>query len=290
MPRNPAGRWVARAGATGGSRTYRGQTPVNWYAVLVAIIILGILSVVFARYEYQHPASAATSTTPPTTKTTWYAAITFDFCGKVEPSLASNASSTSSAKAFYTTGDGVITVHPQTDSEAGKNAVLGKFISGYKGLTLTATQFGLPATPTSLKHPKTPTVYRNGDSCPKGTPDYRKTSEVQVTYWSSAFASKAKPTTVPGDPATLRFTDHQLISVGFVPPGTKLAKPSGTIVEALLNKVATSTSTTATTTTAPSAASTTTTAPSAASTTTTAPSTSTTAAKSGSTRKKPTKK
>lgn len=287
MPRNPAGRWVARAGATGGSRTYRGQTPVNWYAVLVAIIVLGILSVLFARYEYQHPSSAATSVTPPTTKTTWYAGITFDFCGNVEPSLASNAGSTASAKAFYTTGDGVITIHPQNDSESGKNAVLGKFISGYERLTLTATQFGLP---TSSKHAKTPTVYKNGDTCPKGTADHGKTAEVQVTYWSSAFASKAKPTTVPGDPATLRFTDHQLISVGFVPPGTKLAKPKGSIVEALLNKVAASTSTATTTTTAPSSASTTTTtAPSSASTTTTAPSTSTTAAKSG-TSKKTTKK
>ena len=65
MARNSAGKWVARAGATGGGRTYRGQTPVNWYAALVVIVVLGVLSVVFANYEYRNPSSAAT---PPHTR------------------------------------------------------------------------------------------------------------------------------------------------------------------------------------------------------------------------------
>jgi len=258
MARNPAGKWVARAGATGGSRTYRGQKPVNWYAALVVIVILGVLSVVYANYEYRNPSGAATSTTPPNTNTTWYAAITFDICGTVQPVLASDASS---SKSFYTTGNGVITIHPKTTAQAGKNAVLGKFVSSYKGLTLTATQLALPAAAAAKGKKATPSVlYKNGESCPKGTPDAGKTSEVQVTYWSNAFVTKGKPTALPGDPATLKFSDNQLISVGFVPPGTKLAKPAGTIVEALLHKSVSTTAAAATTTTAPSSAATTTTA------------------------------
>jgi hypothetical protein len=264
MARNSAGKWVARAGATGGSRSYRGQTPINWYAALTVIVVLGVLSVALALYEYRNPSSAATTTTPPTTKTTWYAGITFDICGKVQPPLASNAPATGKSKSFFTTGQGVITIHPQSDSDAGKNAVLGRFVSGYEGLTLTATQLGLHP-PGSTKY--TSKIYKNGDTCPKGTPDHGKTGEVQVTYWPSAYTSGGKAKTVEGDPSTLRFTDHQLISVGFVPPGTSLAKPSGSIVTAVLQKTAASSSPTSTPTTSSTA---TTAAPTA---TTTAPTT-----------------
>ncbi len=284
MARNSAGKWVARAGATGGSRTYRGQTPINWYAALTVIVVLGVLSVVFAIYEYRNPSSGPTATQPPTVSTTWYAGIAFNVCGKVQPDLASNATSTGSKKAFFTTGDGVITIHPQSTSDAGKNAVLGKFVSGYDGLTLTTTQLILPPAPgNTAKHPTASksASYKNGDTCPKGTPDQGKTGEVQVTYWPSAFVSSAKPTTVAGDPQTLRFTDHQLISVGFVPPGTKLAKPPGTVITALLQKTASTT--TSSSTTLPSSATTT---PTTSSTSTTAASTSTTAAPTTTTTKK----
>ena len=246
---------MARAGATGGGRTYRGQTPVNWYAALVVIVVLGVLSVVFANYEYRNPSSAATTTTHPTTKTTWYAGITFDICGKTQPALASNettsSSSTSSSQGFYTTGDGVITVTPKTNNEAGKNATLGKFITGYSGLSLTATHL-------TYRSGKTATTYKNGETCPKGTPDAGKHSEVQVTYWPSALTNKAKAKKVTGDPSTLRFTQNQLITVGFVPTGTKLTK-NASVVEALLRATSGASTTTVTTgpTTAPSATATT---------------------------------
>ena len=42
MARSSTGKSVARAAATGGGTTYRGQMPVNWYAALVIIVILGI--------------------------------------------------------------------------------------------------------------------------------------------------------------------------------------------------------------------------------------------------------
>jgi hypothetical protein len=270
MARNSAGKWVARAGATGNSRTYRGQAPVNWYAALVVIVILGVLSVVWASYQYRHP-STGTSSTQPTTSTTWYAGITFDVCGKTQPALASNATSATSGKGIFTSGSGVITVAPKNDKEAGKNAVLGKFVSGYSGLTLTATKLVLPAGKKSA-------TYKNGEACPKGTPDAGKKGDVKVVYWSSAFDNTAKATTLTGDPGTLRFTDNQLITVGFVPSGAKLGKNTS-VVEALLHVSTGSTTTTSTTTTAPAAtASTTTTAATAATTTTTAPTTTTTAA------------
>ncbi len=38
---NSTGKWVERAATTGGGRTYRGQMPVNWYASLAVICIVG---------------------------------------------------------------------------------------------------------------------------------------------------------------------------------------------------------------------------------------------------------
>jgi hypothetical protein len=266
MARNPTGRWVARVGATGGGRTYRGQMPVNWYAALVLIVLLGLASIIYSRHEYQSPAAA--STTPPVVGTTWYAGYAFDICGTVMPPLASNQSTTSSTQSFYTTGNGVITISPKTPGEAGTNATFGKFVAAYPHLTLTNARLGYPGTK-GVEH------YTSGSTCPKGTPDAGKKARVAVTSWKN-FLNSTKGVPVTGNVADLRFSSNQEITIGFVPPGTTLARPPASVVEAMLNAAgATSSSTTstapgATTTTAPGA--TTTSAP----TTTTVPTTTST--------------
>jgi len=299
MPRNSTGKWVARAGATGGGRTYRGHAPVNWYAALVIIVLLGLASVAFARYEYQTGPSQNT-TAPTKNGSPWYAAAVFDICGtqKVLPADVVDTSTQS----FYTSGNGVITIAPKTTSVAGANATFGNFVSSYKGLTVSSTEIVLPTgaagapkptstTGASAKSGKstssnstksktkttaaTSVVYRSGATCAKGTKYAGKKATVQIRYWPSAFAAKQKPVSYTGNPATLRFSDDQLITVGFVPSGTPLPKPNGNVVTALLDAAAgSSTTTPSTSTTSPS---TSTTAPS---TSTTAPSTSTTAPKS----------
>jgi hypothetical protein len=247
MPRSSTGKWVARAGATGGGRTYRGQAPINWYVALVLIVIAGLVSIAFSRMDYQR--GAAASTIPPVKGgAPWFAAITFDVCGTQRAPLPSNASDTAK-QSFYTTGNGVITISPKTTGDAGHHAVLGKFISSYKGLVLSATELRLPASASSSASSKAPkssnknqstagsssTTLRNGERCPAGSKYAGKKAYVTVSYWPNAFSSKAKPLTIHGSPSMLRFTDDQLITVGFVPPGTKLPKPNGTIVTALLD-------------------------------------------------------
>src|SRR5579875_1054387 len=187
MPRSTTGKWVARTAATGGGRTYRGQVPANWYAALVIIVIVGLASVVFARYEYRHVAAA--STVPPTKGgAPWFAAIDFDICGTQQTPLPANALNTA-AQSFYTTGKGVIIISPKKTADAGHNAVLGKFVSSYKGLTVTATQITLPALAASTtsttaagskKPASTAKTYRNGQKCPAGTKYAGKTGQVSV--------------------------------------------------------------------------------------------------------------
>lgn len=234
MARDSTGKWVQRAGATGGGRSYRTQMPTNWYAAIVVIVVLGLASVVFARYEYRNGSSSSSSTVQPTVGTTWYAGYQADICGSPAAPLASNAS-TATKTGFFTTGSGVITIKPLSSGQAGTNAVFGKFVDGYPPMELTSSTLRIPGGP----------VYTNGETCPKGTPDAGQKGVVQVLSWSNALLTKAKPVKVTGDPGQLRFSQNQLVSLGFLPASKAPARPSGSVVIALLDAAnATSTSTT----------------------------------------------
>src|ERR1700722_8255469 len=119
MASSSSGKSVARAAATGGGTTYRGQMPVNWYAALVAIVILGIASVAFARYNY------AKGGPSPTTNQTWPAALAIDVCGVVQSALPASPASTTNG--LLVDAGGVMIIHPLSAKESGNNATLGKF-------------------------------------------------------------------------------------------------------------------------------------------------------------------
>jgi len=242
MARSSSGKSVARAAATGGGTTYRGQMPVNWYAALVVIVLLGVASIVFAKYEYNQSPTAV----QPTVGTTWHAALAFDICGEMQPALT--ASPATATTGLTTTGNGVLSVAPKTASEAGNNATLGKFAEGYSGLTLTNTTLKYPST----KVPE----YTNGQRCGTGTPDAGKPGEVQARWWvlSTKTGSNGQLEETSGvtsvAPADLKLLNRQLITVGFVPDNATLPKPPGSTITALLQALA-GESTSVTTTTVP---------------------------------------
>jgi hypothetical protein len=279
MARSSSGKSVARAASTGGGATYRGQMPVNWYAALVIIVVIGIGSVALAKYHYNQTPTLV----EPTTNTTWHAALAFDICGTTEPALA--ASPSSATTGLTTTGSGVLLIAPKTASEAGNNATLGKFAAGYSGLTLTNTQVKYP----SASVP----AYSNGQKCAAGTPDAGKVGEVQARSWvlSTKTGKNGQLEEVGGlttvKPASLKLLNRQLITVGFGPANQALPKPPASTITALLQVLAgnqpvatTTTATGVTTTTAhmltPTSGSGTTTTTVPALSTTTVPSTTTT--------------
>jgi hypothetical protein len=248
--------------------------PVNWYAALVVIVILGLGSVAFARYNY----SKTTPSTQPEVGVTWHAGLAFDICGTMEPALA--ASAQSSTNGLTTTGSGVLLISPKSSVDAGANATLGKFASEYTGLTLNNT---------TLKYPGASAAqYKNGGECGSATPDAGKKGVLEARSWVIGTAvgknNQLKQTggATTTKPKGLRLANRQLITVGFVPSGTQLPKPPGSTTTALLQAIEGTTApvSTTTTTAAPvtpttAAGATTTTAPV---TTTTAPTTTTTAA------------
>ena len=250
MARSSTGKSVARAAATGGGTSYRGQMPVNWYAALVLIVLLGIGSVVLARHNYTKRAQAV----PPTVGQTWHAGLAVDICGTAEPALPATASGSSSG--LTTTGSGVLLIAPKTSSEAGNNATLGKFASEYATLKLTNTSVMYPGG----------TKYKNGEKCAKGTPDAGQVGVVRARSWTLSSASKksgSQDKLVGGKystkPADLKLRNAQLITLGFGPSSKPLPKvPSATEVALLQAIEGTSAPETTTTATAPTATTTTT--------------------------------
>jgi hypothetical protein len=255
MAPSSTGKWVSRVAATGGSRTYRGQVPVNWYAALVVLVILGIVSIVFARYEYQHPHT--TAAIQPAVGKTEFAGITFDLCGTTLNTLP--ASTNSAEVGVSTPGQNVLAVSPKTAAQAGNNATLGAFFAHYPGAALS---------PTRLKIDNE--VFTNGETCKSG-PDKGKAGDVKVVVFATPLTNSS--TDITSNASTYKIPDRSIFSVGFVPKGTSLPR-NQTVSDAVLGYSASVVNGTTTTTTLP-VASPTTTAPS-ATTTTTAPTTTTT--------------
>jgi hypothetical protein len=235
--------------------------PINWYAALVVIVLIGVGSVVLARYNY----GKSSSGTPPIVGQTWHAALAFDICGTTEPALTATASG--SPNGLTTTGSGVLLIAPKTGSEAGKNATLGTFAKEYTAGTLTNTSVHYPGGVT----------YKNGQKCAAGTPDAGMVGVVRARSWTLSTASQKSGSETKqiggkytSKPASLRLRNSQLITVGFGPATKALPKvPSATevaLLQAINGTAPPVTTTTASPTTTPTTSGTTTT------TTTTKPS------------------
>src|ERR1700688_370859 len=245
MARGDTGKWVARAGATGGGRSYRGQMPMQWYSSLVLICLLGVALVVYSRYERQRPAPAL----QPAIGAHWYQALGIDVCGTVQPNLPANPNAAKPPiPGIRTDGDGVIQVAPTTNKDSGKNATLARFVTLYPGLKLTSSTLQIPGNK----------KYTNGQTCPAGVPDAGKRGELQIKMWPSFTPPGSNNPVLTHDPSSIKLADRQLITVAFVPSGASIPKPSS--ITAMLTDASGSGSTTQSTavptaTTAPTATS-----------------------------------
>jgi hypothetical protein len=232
MPSNSTGRWVERAATTGGGRTYRGQMPINWYATLALICVVGLLLIGFSRYQRTHQASSSSG--PPTVHQQWFAALGIDICGKMQPNLP--ASTNTSQTGLVANGNGVVTIGPKNSSESGGNATLGRFVSGYHGLGLTSSTLQYPGQ----------AAMTNGDVCPKGTPEAGKPGVVIVDSWPSV-SSKGRGTETSGPPQDLKFANGQLITMAFVPATVAVPKPPAQAITTLITALTSGTASTSTT-------------------------------------------
>ncbi len=234
MAKGSIGKQVARAAATGGGRTSRGEIPFGFYSALAVIVILGIFIVGYSRYEMQHP--VAKPTVHPVIGDNWHFAFGVYDCTTFLPNLPKIAAPKNAS--FTTTGNGIINLSPKVAADEGTGATLGKFASYYKGLKFTSASVTIPPKGTIT----------SGASC-NGKP-----TQLETAVWSSVLSTAPKLYT--GDPSRVVISSNDaLVTVGLVPKGVSLPKPPSS---SQLANVANTTTTTATPATIKPAATTTT--------------------------------
>ncbi len=199
MGRASTDKRIARAAGAGGSRLAGRQIPIGFYSALVLIVIIGIVMVVFSRNQRL----AASPTSKPQVAHLAYA---FDICGTIEPPLSSKTSN----GPIKLTKTGLITV------TSSKPATLAQLLSDYKSIKLTASTLSYPGSPT----------YTNGQKC--GT----KVGQVMVGTWSTP--SSKVPTLVKVNPSKIILHNNEMITIAFLPKGTKPSTPPGSRVLSLL--------------------------------------------------------
>jgi hypothetical protein len=251
-------------GASGGGKAYKKARPSNYYGVVALIVILGLLTTLYSRYEYQHPASAQTGPQPQI-GTTWYAALAIQDCGTTLPSL--NPDPTYKG-GYVVSANDVVKISPVSDADSGNHDTLAQFAAEFPGLIATNSNLAVP-TATGTVDAKT--TYKNGQTCATGTKYAGQTGEVKYAYWTSLGQIKPKVTT---DPTTIKMTKYLRVTMAFDPSKVTPSAPSTTTVDAMFSAAQAAAAAASTTTTAASTATTTTT----VATTTTAASTATTTA------------
>ena len=188
---------VSRVARTGGGRTTR-RSSGSWGFPLVmgVVVVLGVLGVVFSRDAAHHSAAAD----QPTVNDHWHAAYGFYICGNFLPDLPQPPN----LIGLHTHGDGVVHIEPQDPvQDTGKNANLGRFISGYPGLKLSSTSL------TVLNQTWTNGKEKCGD----------KPGEIMVV-------SNGKQFTPPNNPSKLKVPKNGWITIAFVPKGTEVPPPT----------------------------------------------------------------
>ncbi len=192
---------ISKASRTAG----RTRSPKNlgWWGLIVAIVALGAGLVVMSRPDQ-------VAAVPPRLTDHWHVAYGINICGEFTPGLVDGKEGDTSG--IHSHGDGLIHIHPFSSRYTGLGANLGAF-ADTTDTKLTDTSLDLP-TKDNLK---------NGDKCPGKD---GKPGEVQVMVWDNA----ADPTgrLLKSDFAKHAPKDGSIVTIGFVPKGTKLEKPPST--------------------------------------------------------------
>jgi len=240
---------VARVARTGGGRTARGRGSLVWPGVLTLTVVLGTSLIFYSRAQNQ----TNSDNLAPKRGDHWHAAYAFYVCDKFLPPITDQTD----PLGVHTHGDGVIHVHPTSIASSGTNAIFARFMEAVKGKVSTS----------EIEVPGQKTM-KNDMKCGQ------KQGRVEARTWAAGASTSSDGKVVLGNPADIRLADRELITIAFVPSGTKVPPPPSAGQLNALSDV-TPAATVPPATTAPIEGTTPTTA---ASPSTTAPSPSTTAA------------
>jgi hypothetical protein len=242
---------VARAARAGGSKRSGQRRPMGFPIAIAAVLVLGLVLVLFARdrrdanafpranEDHVHsaydtyvcvpdtgaPASTpttpaagepgdSTTTTSTTAPTSTTVAAPADAPGEY---LAPFTDATQDALGIHTHGDGLIHIHPFTDSAAGRKATLGLFLD----------QVGVSMTNDTLSLPTGQTYTEGVTKCQGG-----RDGELQVAKWNNV--NDAAQGKKPNEIFTSGFDQIRLgadnsFTIAFMPPGSTIPAKSDVV-------------------------------------------------------------
>jgi hypothetical protein len=191
-----------------------------WNIAIAAVVIAGVLGVVFAVSGSKNaggsgPPRAANASTGQAGDH-WHTYLGVDICGEwlsPVPAFEFAADNPSIQAGIHSHGDGLIHTHPFSASEEGTNATLGKYAE-YGGWSVSSDSIDAWTGPQSA--PKTKS-WSNGDTCPFGQYKGKKGTLV--------WAVDTKTRT--GNPSGYHQQNGETIAIGFLPTGAKLPFPPG---------------------------------------------------------------
>jgi|GEM_PF-89231 len=241
---------VARAARAGGSRRSGQRRPVGFPVAVGAVVVIGLALVLVARdrrnadafpkanVDHVHSAydvyvCTPDNATPPsstTTTSTTAPAAASDTTTTTAPTTTTAATSTTIAAqgdvpgeflppftdaqqdtlGIHTHGDGLIHIHPFTDSVSGRKATLGVFLD----------QVGVSMTNDTLTLPTGQTYKEGTTKCQGG-----KDGELQVAKWNSvtdAAQGKKPNEIITSGFRSIRLGANESFTIAFMPPGSTI--------------------------------------------------------------------
>ena len=222
MANSSTGKWVSRVGSSGGGKSYKKSRPGNYYGVVGIICVLGLSSVLYSRYEYQHPVAPVVA--QPAMGTTTYAALAVDACGQI---LGGMPTDIQLPVGFQVQASNVLKISPSKPAEAGPNATVAKFLSEYKAMAFTPKSFMAPQ---AFGVATSKFAFKNGQLCPAGSKYAGRPGRAIIAYWKT-IASKPILTT---NAASLHLSSRVLITFAFEPIGVIPQQPTAATVQAML--------------------------------------------------------
>jgi hypothetical protein len=212
---------VAKLASRGKGKRVRFQGGSVFPIAVVAVVLLGLLAIVYGRQSRPSDGSGA-----PTTTDHWHQAFGIYVCDTFQPKLTGTKEETTvdsagntvlvneafSLTGIHSHGDGIIHYHPNSSRSTGNRAKLGVFLDVY-GLKLTDTSLEMPADQGGEKWST------------KDTKCDGKDTELRVRVWDD-FNKPAEFHDVVTDFNNIRITnDGQVFVIGFVPKGADIPQP-----------------------------------------------------------------
>ena len=193
---------VARAARAGGRATSGPKRNLGYPLAIGAIILVGVLLVLFARSENQEAAAAT-----PTLTDHWHASFGIYVCDTFLDPLQDQVQDTTG---LHTHGDGIAHIHPFNGGSTGKNATLAKW-GETTGIEFTSDSFTVNGT-----------TYQDGYDC-SGQP-----ADVALYVWD-ADDPDGEPTVYSDDFGKVHFDrDRMAMTLAVVPEGTDVPLPPST--------------------------------------------------------------